>query len=198
MFANFVSFKLRILFSILCASALAGCGVSVGSLVDEAGAPPPRAVLTVTDAGIGGLTKETGYGPKALASALDGYTIETIQTAGESGTAWTYAAFLDGLQMVQIFKGSGGKVGVVHGVGDAIAGPNGERLGMTFAQSRLPKSACRVGTGLWRGMAICQAAHTSNVSLVFAVAGFQGPFDRLPPTSQLQQATLQRILWTPS
>lgn len=176
---------------------LTGCGVSMGPIGDPTGAAPPKAVLTVTDAGILGLTAETGYGPKAIGQAMPGFTIETIQTAGETGTQWTYAAFLEGLQMVQIFKGSGGKIGIVHGVGDAVAGPNGERLGMTFAQARLPRSACRVGTNLWRGMAICQAANTQKVNLVFAIAGFQGPFDALPPANQLQHATLQRILWTP-
>ena len=176
---------------------LAGCGGSIGGLMDSSSAPPPKAVLMVTDAGIAGLTREVGYGPKAIGAALPGFQIETIQTAGENGTQWTYAAFLDGLQMVQIFKGSGGKIGVVHGVGDAMSGPNGERLGMSFAQVRLPRSACRVGKNLWRGMAICKAANTQSVSLVFAISGYQGPFDRLPSSSELDGATLQRILWTP-
>lgn len=177
---------------------LSACGSSMVPLSDPAGAPPPAAVMQVTDQGVGGLQAETGYGPKAIATALPGYNIETIQTAGENGTQWTYAAFLDGLQMVQIFKGSGGKIGVVHGVGDAIAGPNGERLGMTFAQSALPRSACRVGKNLWRGMAICQAKNTRSVSLVFAISGYAGPFDRLPASSELDGATLQRILWSPA
>ncbi len=176
---------------------LAGCSVPMGSMTDSAGAPPPRAVLTVTDAGISGLTPETGYGPKSIGAALPGFDIETIQTAGENDTQWTYAAFRDGMQMVQIFKGTGGKIGVVHGVGDAVAGPNGERLGMTFAQVHLPRRACRVGKNLWRGMAICKAANTEKVSLVFAISEYKGPFDRLPSSSDLQRATLQRILWTP-
>lgn len=167
------------------------------SYEDGAGAPPPRALLSITDAGVSGLTPETGYGPKAIGNALPGFEIETIQTAGESDTAWTYAAFRNGLQMLQIFKGEGGKIGTVHGVGDAVAGPNGERLGMTFPQARLPRSACRVGKDLWRGMAICRAANTQKVTLVFAIAQYSGPFDRLPDSSALREATLQRILWTP-
>lgn len=176
---------------------LAACGGGLPNLADPAGAPPPQAVLTVTDAGAGGITPNTGYGPKAIGEALPGYSIETIQTAVEDGTKWTYAAFLDGLQMVQVFKGKDGKVGPVHGVGDAIAGPNGERLGMTFDQSRLPRSACRVGRKLWRGMAICKAHNSEAVSLVFAISGYQGPFDRLPDSADLSGATLQRIIWTP-
>ncbi len=177
---------------------LSACGSSMVPLSDPAGAPPPAAIMQVTDQGVGGLQAETGYGPKAIGTALPGYNIETIQTAGENGTQWTYAAFLDGLQMVQVFKGSGGKIGVVHGVGDAIAGPNGERLGMTFAQSGLPRSACRVGKNLWRGMAICKAKNTKSVSLVFAISGYAGPFDRLPASKELGGATLQRILWSPA
>ncbi|WP_316858126.1 DUF1131 family protein [uncultured Cohaesibacter sp.] len=182
---------------ILLSSMLAGCSMSLGPIADSTGAPPPQATLSMTDAGVNGLTPETGYGPKAIAAAMPGYSIETIEAAGESGTQWTYAAFQNGLQMVQIFKGSGGKIGVVHGVGEAIAGPNGERLGMTFAQSRLPRSACRVGKSLWRGMAICKAANTNKITLVFAISEYRGPFNSLPPSSQLQKATLQRILWTP-
>ena len=184
--------------SIVLSAAVAGCGGSMSALVDPAGAPPPSAVLTVTSAGVGGLNAQTGYGPKAIGAALPGYSIETIQTAVEDGTEWTYAAFLNGLQMVQIFKGKGGKIGLVHGVGDAMAGPNGERLGMTFDQSNLPRSACRVGRNLWRGMAICKAANSQNVSLVFAISGYTGPFDRLPDPNQLKGATLQRILWSPN
>lgn len=177
---------------------LSGCGSSMTPLSGPAGAPPPAAVLQVTDQGVGGLGNETGYGPKAIGAALPGYNIETIQTAGENGTQWTYAAFLDGLQMVQVFKGTSGKIGVVHGVGDAIAGPNGERMGMTFSQSGLPRSACRVGKNLWRGMAICSAKNTQSVSLVFAISGYAGPFDRLPADRELGGATLQRILWSPA
>ena len=193
----FLSNILRPAVLLLLSGMLTACGVSMGPIANQGAAPPPKAVLAVTDAGVGGLTSETHYGPKAIGEAMPGYQIETIQTAGETGTQWTYAAFLNGLQMAQIFKGTGGKIGVVHGVGDAVAGPNGERLGMTFAQSRLPRSACRVGKGLWRGMGICQAANTEKVTLIFAIAGFLGPFDRLPPANQFDQATLQRILWTP-
>lgn len=182
---------------LLMSGLLSACGVSMGPIGNQGVAPPPKAVLSITDAGVAGLTSETRYGPKSIGEAMPGYQIETIQTAGETGTQWTYAAFLNGLQMAQIFKGTGGKIGVVHGVGDAVAGPNGERLGMTFGQSRLPRSACRVGTGLWRGMGLCQAANTNNVTLIFAISGFTGPFDRLPPANQFDQATLQRILWTP-
>lgn len=198
---DFMTLKLKTFASAFCIlgmfAILTGCGGSVGRLVDPAGAPPPRAVLTVTDQGVGGLTSETAYGPKTIGAAMPGYVIETIQTAGESGTQWTYAAFLDGLQMIQIFKGKGGKIGMVHGVGDAMAGPNGERLGMTFSQTSLPRKACRVGKNLWRGMAICRAANTESVSLVFAISGYTGPFDRLPSREALAGATLQRILWKP-
>lgn len=193
----FLSKFLRPAAFVFVSATLAACGVSMGPIGNQGAAPPPKAVLSVTDAGVAGLTTETSYGPKAIGAAMPGYQIETIQTAGETGTQWTYAAFLNGLQMAQIFKGTGGKIGVVHGVGDAVAGPNGERLGMTFAQSRLPRSACRVGTGLWRGMGICKAANTEKVTLIFAISGFTGPFDRLPPANQFDQATLQRILWTP-
>ena len=190
-------YVLRLLAMMTSAILLLGCSSQTGQLVTPGGAPPPQAVLKITDSGISNLTQDTRYGPRSIAEAMPGFDIETIQTAGETGTEWTYAAFLDGLQMVQIFKGQNGKIGVVHGVGDAVAGPNGERLGMTFSQSGLSRSKCRVGEKLWRGMAICDAQNSSKIKLVFAIAEFDGPFDRLAPSSELQRATLQRILWVP-
>jgi len=188
---------LRLFAMVATALLLASCSSPTGRLVGPSGAPPPQAVLVISDAGISNLTPETRYGPSSIAKAMPGFEIETIQTAGETGTQWTYAAFLDGLQIAQIFKGKDGKIGVVHGVGDAVAGPNGERLGMTFAQSQLSRRSCRVGKQLWRGMAICDAKNSDKIKLVFAIAEFNGPFDKLAPSSELDRATLQRILWVP-
>ncbi|SNY92744.1 Protein of unknown function [Cohaesibacter sp. ES.047] len=197
LFTQWRLFVLRLTALVAAAFLLSSCSSPTGRLVGPGGAPPPQAVLVISDAGISNLTPETRYGPKSIGEAMPGFEIETIQTAGETGTQWTYAAFLDGLQIAQIFKGENGKIGVVHGVGDAVAGPNGERLGMTFAQSGLSRRSCRVGTKLWRGMAICDARNSEKIKLVFAIAEFDGPFDRLAPSSELDRATLQRILWVP-
>lgn len=155
-------------------------------------------LVQITEDQVGGITPDTRYGSKSIESALPGFTTEGVQTAVENKTEWALAAFnTDGFQVLQVFKGSKGKVGSVHGVTHHLQGPNGERIGMTFSDIGTARSDCRAGKNLWRGMAICESTGHPNVELVYAIPGYQGPFDRLPPSKELFDAELQRILWTP-
>ena len=70
-------------------------------------------------------------------------------------------------------------------------------FGMSFAEIGTARSDCRVGRNLWRGMAICKARGASNITLVYAIPQYPGPFDQLAPGDQLREAVLQRIIWTP-
>jgi hypothetical protein len=153
-------------------------------------------LVQITTTGAGGLNAQTPYSKKAIEAALPGFTAEGFQSATEDRTEWAMGAFnSDGFQVLQIFKGDGGKIREVHGVTHHLTGPNGERIGMTFDEIGTPRSSCRDGRNLWRGMAICQAAGTKNVTLVYAISQYDGPFDRLPPEAQLRKAALQRIIW---
>ena len=76
-----------------------------------------------------------------------------------------------------------------------LAGPNGERIGMTMGQARVTRRDCRVGENLWRGMAVCKARGAPHISLVFSIPQYDGPFDELPPNEALKDAELQRIVW---
>ncbi len=67
---------------------------------------------------------------------------------------------------------------------------------MSMRQAKVRRADCRNGRKLWRGMAVCKARGTSRVTLVFAIPGFTGPFDRLPSAEELKRAELQRIVWT--
>ncbi|WP_305989680.1 DUF1131 family protein [Roseibium sp. MMSF_3544] len=155
-------------------------------------------LVQITEDNVGGINSQTTYGSKAIESALPGFTTEGIQTAVENKTEWALAAFnTDGFQVLQVFKGQNGKVRSVHGVTHHLQGPNGERIGMTFSDIGTARSNCRAGKNLWRGMAICKSRGHPNVELVYAIPGYQGPFDRLPPSKELREAQLQRILWTP-
>ncbi|MBG6158020.1 hypothetical protein IWQ52_004505 [Labrenzia sp. EL_159] len=155
-------------------------------------------LVQITEDNVGGITPQTRYGSKAIESALPGFTTEGIQTAVENKTEWALAAFnTDGFQVLQVFKGQNGKIRSVHGVTHHLQGPNGERIGMTFSDIGTNRSKCRAGKNLWRGMAICDSTGHPNVELVYAIPGYQGPFDRLPPSKELRNAELQRILWTP-
>ncbi|WP_298818442.1 DUF1131 family protein [uncultured Roseibium sp.] len=155
-------------------------------------------LVHITEDSVGGITPATAYGSKSIESALPGFTTEGIQTAVEDNTEWALAAFnSDGFQVLQVFKGDNGKVRTVHGVTHHLQGPNGERIGMTFSEVGTARSDCRVGKNLWRGMAICKSRGHQNVQLVYAIPGYQGPFDQLPPSKDLFDAQMQRILWTP-
>jgi len=155
-------------------------------------------LVKITEDHIGGINGETAYGQKAIEAALPGFKTEGIQTAVENNTEWALAAFnSDGFQVLQVFKGQNGKVRTVHGVTHHLQGPNGERIGMTFSEVGTSRADCRVGKNLWRGMAICRSIGHPNVELVYAIPGYQGPFDRLAAENDLFDAELQRILWTP-
>ena len=155
-------------------------------------------LVRFTDDGVGGITRETPYSSKAIEAALPGFTTDGIQSANENSTEWATAVFnTDGFQVLQVFKGKDGKIRTVHGVTHHLQGPNGERIGMTFSEIGSARSDCRVGKNLWRGMAICKSEGHPSVELVYAIPGYQGPFDQLPPAKELFDAQLQRILWTP-
>lgn len=151
--------------------------------------------LTITSSGAGPINGSTRYSESALKEALPWGEIRGIQTARENSTAWTLAVFRDGIQVIQVFKGSGGKVGEIHGVTQHLTGPRGERIGMSMAQAGVSRSSCRVGRNLWRGMAVCPSRGASDVTLVFAIPGYRGPFNALPSASDLKDAELQRIIW---
>ncbi|WP_434051366.1 MAG: DUF1131 family protein [Roseibium sp.] len=187
------------------AAILTACAVSACSPTGDYAGTSGRLAQTsnvtlvqITEDNVGGITPETRYGSKSIESALPGFTTEGVQTAVENKTEWALAAFnTDGFQVLQVFKGSKGKIGSVHGVTHHLQGPNGERIGMTFSAIGTARSDCRAGKNLWRGMAICESTGHPNVELVYAIPGYQGPFDRLPPSKELFDAELQRILWTP-
>ncbi|ADZ71412.1 DUF1131 family protein [Polymorphum gilvum] len=156
-------------------------------------------LVQITRTGVGGITADTAYSAKAIQAALPGFTTDGIQTAVEDSTEWAIGAFnSDGFQVLQVFKGANGRIRTVHGVTHHLQGPNGERIGMTFAEVGTRRSDCRVGRNLWRGMAICTARGADNVELVYAIPQYTGPFDALPPDGELRGAAIQRILWSPA
>ncbi len=178
---------------LLLASALAGC-VSPGEPLSEASVSSST-WLVITDNGAGNIHAGTPYNEAALAGVAPGVDIRSIQTAKESTTAWTHAAFIGETQAVQFFKGSSNTVVEMHGVSQHLKGPNGERIGMTLAQAGVRRSDCRNGKDLWIGMAVCKARGASHVELVFAIPQYDGPFDSLASSEDLKRAELQRIVW---
>ncbi|WP_106751901.1 DUF1131 family protein [Pannonibacter carbonis] len=172
---------------------------SVPSAIPAAARTSNVTLVQITGQGVGGINASTPYSSKAIQAALPGFTTDSIQTAVEMTTENAIGAFnSDGFQVLQVFKASDGRIRTVHGVTHHLAGPNGERIGMTFAEVGTRRSDCRIGQELWRGMAICTARGVPNVQLVYAIPQFTGPWDQLPPDNQLRGAAIQRILWTPA
>jgi hypothetical protein len=172
------------------AVSLAACqaGVGVATFSTET-------YLRITDSGAGELDSTTRYASASLSAALPEAEIRTVRTAIEDRTVSTLAAFADGVQVVQVFRGPDGTISEIHGVTHHLEGPNGERIGMSMAEAGVTRDSCRVGRNLWRGMAVCPARGAANVTLVFAIPGYRGPFDTLPPAQELRRAELQRIIW---
>ncbi len=161
----------------------------------SAGTFTTETYVTIDDDGAGTVDATTRYGTASLQAALPEAEIRTIRTAVEDRTVSTLAAFEDGVQVVQFYRGPGGTVEEIHGVTHRLRGPNGERIGMSMAEAGVSRADCRVGRNLWRGMAVCPARRADRVFLVFAIPGYTGPFDELPSAEDLSRAELQRIVW---
>lgn len=175
------------------ALALAGCAAPAGPLSEDR--VSSTTWLVITDEGAGGVRSGTPYTEATLATVVPGAEIQSVQTAVEDRTVWSHAAFVDGVQAVQFFKAADGTVGELHGVSPHLAGPNGERIGMTMRQARVRRRDCRNGRKLWRGMAVCKARGSKRVTLIFAIPEYKGPFERLASAEDLKRAELQRIVW---
>lgn len=189
-----MTMRLALPLAIAAALAIAGCVSPPAEPLSE-DAVSSATWLVMTDEGVGPLGAGTPYEEAEMARVAPGADVRSIQTATEERAAWTHAAFIDEVQAVQFFKGAGGTIAEMHGVAQHLAGPNGERIGMTMAQAGVRRGDCRNGTKLWRGMAVCRARRSQNVELVFSIPQYQGPFDRLASPDDLKRAELQRIVW---
>ncbi|SFM63078.1 Protein of unknown function [Pleomorphomonas diazotrophica] len=181
---------------VLMSAALAGCSV-LGSDSDFAPPPSRAATFRITAAGVPGLPPDTAFSKKAIEALEPGYAVSSVTMATEQNeSVAALALFRDGLQVLQVLPGAGGRIGAVHGVSESLVGPNGERIGMTFREARMDRLSCREGQGNWLAMPICTARGAPNVTFVFAIPGYISAGD-LPDDATLASATLQRIIWVP-
>lgn len=182
---------------VLMSAALVGCSL-LGSDSDFTPPPPSRAAtLRITAAGVPGLPPDTAFSKKAIEALEPGYVVSSVTMATEqSESVAALALFRDGLQVLQVLPGQGGRIGAVHGVSESLTGPNGERIGMTFRETHMDRASCREGQGNWLAMPICTARGAPNITFVFAIPGYISA-GGLPDDSTLAGATLQRIIWVP-
>ncbi|MBZ0215259.1 MAG: DUF1131 family protein [Fimbriimonadaceae bacterium] len=142
---------------ILACGLLSACAATqTGPDIDYRQTEP---VIQMTSAGVGTVSAETPYSQTSLASALPQLEMGTVKTISEGQLKNLYAAFAGGMQQLQFEPDrTGNKVWRVHLVGQEAAGPNGERVGMTFAQSGGANLNCEPGTNQWLSMALCMNA----------------------------------------
>ncbi|WP_169833485.1 DUF1131 family protein [Methylobrevis pamukkalensis] len=169
-----------------------GCSASI----EDISSVPTDTLLVLGQTGAGPVGAGTPYSKAAIETALPGYTVDTVTMATETRTETALAAFHDGLQVLQILPAGGGRIEAIHGVTHHMAGPNGERIGMSFAETRQDIGQCRVGRGNWAGMPICTARGAPSVTLVFAIPNYEAS-DTLPDPATVASSTLQRMIWTP-
>lgn len=181
-----------VLFALL--PALAAC---VGEDQPSASSVVPVS-YSITTASAGPITPDTAYSAATFRKLFPNERIDVISTADEDGVVNALTVFSDGLQVMMVVPAAGGRtIKSVHGSGLAVAGPNGERLGMTFRQAGMSRNDCTVGHGPWLGMAVCTARGAPNVRLVFDNGGWNGSPKELAPASSLAEGKLQRIVWIP-
>ena len=151
-------------------------------------------VLQITQAGLGSIGKGTPYGANSLKSALPGFSFDTVQTATGDEVTWLLTAFKDGQQQAQFEPDASRKfISRVHIVGQEAAGPKGERLGMSFAQTGGAKRSCKPGDAEWYGMALCR---DGALTYVYAPPAYENADGGLPPRETLAQSRLVRIIWS--
>ena len=151
-------------------------------------------VIQITDKGLGPVGTGTPYGANSLQAALPGFSFDTVQTATGAEVTWLLTAFKDGQQQAQFEADASKKyVARVHVVGQEAAGPNGERLGMTFAQTGGKSRSCKPGHAEWIGMALCS---DGALTYVYAPPAYDNADGGLPPRETLAQSRLVRIIWT--
>ncbi len=181
---------------VLTAAALAGCSL-LGSDSDFTPPPSRAATFRITAAGVPGLPPGTAFSKKAIEALEPGYVVSSVTMATEqSESVAALALFREGLQVLQVLPGQGGRIGAIHGVSESLVGPNGERIGMTFREARMNRADCREGQGNWLAMPICTARGAPNITFVFAIPGYISA-GGLPDDATLAGATLQRIIWVP-
>ncbi len=170
--------------------------------VDTTGAissTPAPGLYRMDASGAGPIRAGQTFGQNALMPLFPGRRMQSVRIADDGRTFFALAIFENGLQAIAVEPtADNARIAAVHGVGPDVAGPNGERIGMTFAEVGMDANRCRAGKGLWRGMPICTARGAPNVTLVFDPGPENtGANGALPVRSVIGRAQLQRIVWKP-
>lgn len=165
---------------------LAACAPDPAPAPPEAGAADPAGLVLGAD-GLGALGAETPFTAEAVRAALPGgFTVEAHDVETAAGRVPALWALRDGLLVLEVTGGA--TVERVAAASDQVAGPDGARVGQTFAEAGGGALDCEPADE--PGRAVCAGG---GVAYVFA-HGADG--DALPPADVLAGALLDRIVWT--
>lgn len=166
----------------LLASCAGQQNLATGGAISTA---PAASMYTLSPQSAGPITPATPYGATPLKRLFPGRRQQAVRIADDEHTFYALAVYEDGLQTIAVQpNGSNSAIAAVHGLGPGVAGPNGERIGMTFAEIGMKPDQCRAGRGLWAGMPICKARGAQNITFVFDPGpGNAGAAGQLPPAA---------------
>lgn len=183
----------RTLFTIAGIFVLAAC--SATTEIGDASYLRSEPVIQMTPSGVGPIGSGTPYSREAISTALPSFEFDNVRTMSEGEVRHLLAAFKGGMQQLQFEPGgSNGLIGRVHLVGQEAAGPNGERIGMTYVESGGSSLNCAAGQEEWTGMALCRTPD-QRLIYIYAPEGYNGPDGVMPPADVLRQSRLVRIVW---
>lgn len=185
----------RVCAASLCGVLLAACSGSTGNV--PAGSPVAfeQPVFSLTEMSAGPIAPGTAYSQNNLQELFPDFTFQTVRTMTEGDVVFFIAGFKDGFQVFQAEPNTGNRtVARVHVVGPRAEGPNGERIGMTFAETNGGAMDCTPGAEEWSGMAICKRTE-SRVSFIYAPEQYTGPDGQLPSRPELRNARIVRMVW---
>jgi hypothetical protein len=174
--------------------ALAGCVGTGGSSPSSTASSP--AAFSLSEDAAGPITGETAYSSDTLAGLLPRFRFDTVQTFAGGKVRYLLAGFDgDGFQAFQVEAGTGRRtISSVHVVGPAVTGPNGQVIGMTYAEAGARRLGCEAGSGAWLGMAVC-ARSGSRITYIFAPDDYSSEPGRMPRGEALDNARLVRMIW---
>lgn len=166
----------------------------IGGCANQTPETAPK-ILLLRDEGLGSIDSSTPFDTGDLRSHLPGFELQRRATLAEHGSLPVILAYRDARPALEVYPDdSGDFIGELHVMSETVRGPNGEAVGMTFAEAGGDRARCYPGRERFRGRSICIFPH-SVIEYVYAASGWDGPHGVLPPEPYLSEAVLVRMIW---
>lgn len=181
--------------------AAAGCGRPVEP--SPLGAPAPRiaapfdgAVLTVTEAGAGPISRDTPFSAPAIAALFPNAEVTSRDLPWSA--SMVPAILVRQRDLVVRIDGDPetGLITRVHASGENARGPNGERLHDRGGPTSFSPDQCRAGRPDQVLTAVCRRTADSHVALTYTLGDFApSPSEPTPYGELVAHGFLADIVW---